>query len=192
MRGDIAGPINAISRHGLLPRRHLPARLARISTWPNGRDGPALLRTVRAEAAPCQAEGGDWRSVVDGISSRGADDLAVAGDGERRRFVRHLASHWDAHRHRVAPEIDDLLQSRLRDGRLSSSPAASSRRRSATTGRPDGPSAGVECRTETISVGLVINCTGPARDIRQGSLRLLARSSSRAGASRAAVARPGR
>ena len=168
------GPIYAISRHGLVPRRHSPApprphfRLA-------GRSATArtLLRTVRAEARACQSEGGDWRSVVDGIRPVAQTIWRSMETPERKRFIRHLASHWDAHRHRVAPEIDDVLQARLREGRLSiiagrilGSERVDDRIILTLQRRGEG-------RTERLSVGLVINCTGPSRDIRQSSSTLL-------------------
>jgi uncharacterized NAD(P)/FAD-binding protein YdhS len=168
------GPIYAISRHGLIPRRHSPApprphfQLAGPSATAR-----TLLRTVRAEARVCQSEGGDWRSVVDGIRPVAQTIWRSLETTERKRFVRHLASHWDAHRHRVAPEIDDLIQARLRDGRLSiiAGRILASERvddRIILTLQRRG-----ESRTERLPVGLVINCTGPSRDIRQGSSALL-------------------
>jgi uncharacterized NAD(P)/FAD-binding protein YdhS len=168
------GPIYAISRHGLLPRRHGPAP-PRPHFQLAGRAATArtLLRTVRAEAVACQSEGGDWRSVVDGIRPVAQAIWRSMETDERRRFVRHVASHWDAHRHRVAPEVDELIQARLRDGQLfiiagrilkcesiDDEVVLTLQRRGQT-------------HTEVLSVGRVINCTGPARDIRLTSSRLL-------------------
>ncbi len=180
------GVINAISRHGLLPRRHLPAApRPHFDLADRPATARTLLRAVRAEATNCQAEGGDWRSVVDGIRPVAQSLWRSLPNGERRRFVRHLASHWDAHRHRVAPQIDDLLQDRLRDGRLivvAGRILASEERddRVVLTVKRRG-----ESRVETIVAGLVVNCTGPARDIRRSASPLL-RSLIESG-----VARPG-
>ncbi len=168
------GPIYAISRHGLLPRRHCAAT-PRPHFQLGGKPATArmLLRAVRAETASCQAEGGDWRSVVDGIRPVAQTIWRSMETEERRRFVRHIASHWDSHRHRVAPEVDDVVQAGLREGRLS-----------VIAGRIVG-SEQVDERieltlqrrgrtsTETLSVGHVINCTGPSRDIRRTPSKLL-------------------
>jgi uncharacterized NAD(P)/FAD-binding protein YdhS len=133
----------------------------------------SLLKKVRTEAAKCQAEGGDWRSVIDGLRPVAQTLWRSLEDRERSRFIRHLAPRWDVHRHRVAPEIDDVLQAAIKRGRLNviaghiisleeQSP------RVALIIRPRGLS-----ETQTLVVDRVINCTGPARDIRLGSSSLL-------------------
>jgi uncharacterized NAD(P)/FAD-binding protein YdhS/predicted metal-dependent enzyme (double-stranded beta helix superfamily) len=168
------GPIYAISRHGLLPRRHCPAP-PRPHFDLAGRAATArtLLRTVRAEAVACQSEGGDWRSVVDGLRPVAQTIWRSMPADERRRFVRHVASHWDAHRHRVAPEVDDVIQARLREGRLTAIPGR------VLDSRPQGDGIALtiqrrgQSRTESLAVHLVVNCTGPARDIRRTSSKLL-------------------
>jgi uncharacterized NAD(P)/FAD-binding protein YdhS len=168
------GVIHAISRHGLLPCSH---RLAppRPHFQMKGERATArtLLQTVRTEAARCQVEGGDWRSVVDGIRPVAQSLWQSLENREKQRFVRHLAAHWDVHRHRVAPEIDDLLQSRLRDGRLVVTAG-----RLVSVKECDGHIAVTfqrrgESRDETLAAGRVINCTGPARDIRFSTSKLM-------------------
>jgi len=168
------GVIHAISRHGLLPCRHQPAPPRPHFELREGRaTARTLLRKVRTEAAKCQVEGGDWRSVVDGIRPVAQSLWRSLESRERQRFVRHLASHWDVHRHRVAPEIDDVLQSRLRDRRLRVIAG-----RLVSVHENDGHVIVTfqrrgESRTETLTVGRVINCTGPARDIRLSTSKLM-------------------
>jgi uncharacterized NAD(P)/FAD-binding protein YdhS len=168
------GVIYAISRHGLLPCRHRPAPpRPHFEMTGQARTARSLLRSVRGEAAKCQAEGGDWRSVVDGIRPVAQSIWRSLECGERQRFVRHLASHWDAHRHRVAPEIDDLIQDKLRDGRF----VVIAGRVMCSREHGDGVALTIQRRgqahTESLDVGLVVNCTGPARDIRSSSSSLL-------------------
>ncbi len=113
------GVIYAISRHGLLPRRHQPAAARpQLQFGADCTTARSLLKAVRAEAAKCQAEGGDWRSVIDGIRPVAQSLWRSLKTCERERFLRHLASRWDVHRHRLAPEIDDLLQARMAENRL--------------------------------------------------------------------------
>ena len=168
------GKIHAISRHGLLPCRHQPAP-PRPHFKLNGEGATArtLLRSVRAATASCQAEGGDWRSVVDGIRPVAQSVWRSLESRERQRFVRHLAPHWDVHRHRLAPEIDDLVQSQLCSQKLvvvagrvlsleesEGGIALCYQRRGCT-------------ETEALYAARVINCTGPARDIRRSASTLL-------------------
>ncbi len=171
------GAIYAISRHGLFPCRHqAPSAIPRphisIAEGP-GATARGLLRRVRTEVAVCQAQGNDWRVVVDSLRPVTQTLWRSLGDSERSRFVRHLAPRWDVHRHRVAPQIDDLLQEARRSGRLivvagrvlslaenNGMIEVSLRRR----GAPE---------IEALRVRRVINCTGPARDVRLGSSNVL-------------------
>ena len=172
------GPIHAISRHGLLPCRHpaapVPPRphfaIPNPGASPTARD---LVRRVRIEAATCEVEGGDWRSVVDSVRPVAQTIWRSLGDGERARFIRHVAPRWDVHRHRVAPRVDETLREAARAGQLNVLAA-----RVVGLARRDGKVAitfrrrGAET-TETLMVRRVINCTGPARDIRVGPSPLL-------------------
>jgi hypothetical protein len=83
------GKIIAVSRHGLLPCRHAPAPPRPHFDLRQGpRTARRFLKAVRAEAALCQAEGGDWRSVVDGIRPVAQELWRSLGEKERGRFVR--------------------------------------------------------------------------------------------------------
>jgi uncharacterized NAD(P)/FAD-binding protein YdhS len=110
------GPITLLSRHGLLPLPHRPA----------GADGApvpspepvgslaALLRAVRARADAAA----DWRDVADGLRPA-VDRLWFALPlEEQRRFLRHVARHWEVHRHRMAPRIAADLRALHTDGGL--------------------------------------------------------------------------
>jgi uncharacterized NAD(P)/FAD-binding protein YdhS len=175
------GTIYAISRHGLLPCRHRTSTAPAPAAHPNGPSIPVegvttargLFHRVRSEAALCQAGGSDWRPVVDALRPLTQSLWRALDDGERRRFIRHLASRWDIHRHRVAPQIDDQLHEARRAGELvvlagrilnltrkDGMTEVSFRRRGAAA-------------AETVSVRRVINCTGPARDIRAGTSDLV-------------------
>jgi uncharacterized NAD(P)/FAD-binding protein YdhS len=171
------GTIYAISRHGLFPCSHqTPSALPRphipITAGP-GATARGLLRRVRTEVAVCQAQGNDWRVVVDSLRPVTQTLWRSLGDSERSRFVRHLAPRWDVHRHRVAPQIDNLLQEARSSGRLV---VVAGRIQSMTDAngmievslrRRGAPEA------EKLLVRRVINCTGPARDVRLGSSSLL-------------------
>jgi uncharacterized NAD(P)/FAD-binding protein YdhS len=171
------GKIVTISRHGLFPRRHHTSPTLPRPHIAIGADSKetarGLLRRVRSEVAVCQAQGSDWRSVVDSMRPVTQTLWRSLDHTERARFVRHLAPQWDVHRHRVAPQIDEMLEDMRRSGRLvalagrvvslaerNGSIEMSVRRRGA-------------CDSETIYVRRVINCTGPARDVSHGSSALL-------------------
>jgi len=168
------GKIVAVSRHGLLPCRHAPAPPRPHFDLRQGpRTARRFLKAVRAEAELCQAEGGDWRSVVDGIRPVAQELWRSLGEKERGRFVRHVAPRWDVHRHRVAPDVDEKIRAAIGRGCLE-----------VVAGRvlsidPHGTGLAMSLRRrgradlETIRVARVINCTGPSKDIRTGASGLV-------------------
>jgi uncharacterized NAD(P)/FAD-binding protein YdhS len=168
------GKIYAVSRHGLLPCRqhHAPPR-PHFAMGSGPSTARSLVRKVRSEVASCVGEGGDWRSVVDSIRPAAQTLWRSLGDAERSRFIRHVAPHWDAHRHRVAPEVDDILQECRESGRLE----VIAGRALAIGEREDRVALTLRRRagseSETILVSRVVNCTGPSRNIRTGPSPLL-------------------
>ena len=104
------GALTAISRHGQLPRAHTVVPAPAIELPPSvrqalgGRDLRALLAAVRSlvHVAP------DWRSVVDGLRPHTQTFWRGLPDPQRARFLRHLRSHWEVARHRIAP-VDDQV-----------------------------------------------------------------------------------
>jgi uncharacterized NAD(P)/FAD-binding protein YdhS len=112
------GPIFAISRRGLLPRGHRRIEPLSIESAevPFGEGMTELMRWVRRLV---RAQGGDWRSVVDGIrphSQRIWRELPVSA---RRSFLEHAKAWWGAHRHRMAPEVEVRIHEAIASGQLS-------------------------------------------------------------------------
>jgi uncharacterized NAD(P)/FAD-binding protein YdhS len=119
------GPIHAISRRGLLPRQHVGAipdetgeiRLPRPWTFdplPSGRNLVRLMRDVRRTIDRAERLGRGWRSVIDGLRPHTQRLWRELSQEDRRRFLRHLRSWWDAHRHRAAPKVmARIMQARV-------------------------------------------------------------------------------
>lgn len=166
------GPMVAISRRGLLSQPHRAHakpyhrdRPGDLDLWPSTARG--LLKKVRLAVREAMGKGVDWREVV---TSLRADTPRLWGRlplVERQRFMRHIRPYWDTHRHRAAPEtwagIERLLESgqlRIEAGRLLSMVDAGDAVR--VVYRPRGASA-----TAELSVGHVVNCTGPETDPRR-------------------------
>jgi uncharacterized NAD(P)/FAD-binding protein YdhS len=171
------GSVVTISRHGLFPCRHqtsaaIPRPHIAIGAG-SSETARSLLRRVRSEVAVCQTQGSDWRSVVDSIRPVTQTLWRSLGDTERARFIRHLAPQWDVHRHRVAPQIDEMLQDKRQSGQL----IAVAGRVVSLTEQNGTIEMSVRRRgasdPETMRVRRVINCTGPARDVSLGSSSLL-------------------
>jgi hypothetical protein len=86
---------------------------------------------------------------------------------EQRRFLRHVRSYWDVHRHRAAPEIADLLDDMRNDGivRLHTGGVTrySESRHGAKVHYWDRETRAVK----TLQVDRVINCSGSETDCRR-------------------------
>ena len=125
-----------------------------------------MLRSLRRAVAQAEADGKDWRLVVDQMRTVTADIWGRWPPGERARVLRHVRSFWESRRRRVAPETAAALVSFEQTGRLRQ-----------WAGRINGvertrggrfrvavSKAGVPFSLET---DWIINCTGPGGDIRQ-------------------------
>jgi uncharacterized NAD(P)/FAD-binding protein YdhS len=115
------GPIFAISRRGLLPRGHrrveaLPIEPADV---PFGKGMTELLRWLRGLSDAQIAQGGDWRSVVDGIRPHTQRIWQELPHTARRSFLEHARAWWGAHRHRMAPEVEARISAAISSGQLS-------------------------------------------------------------------------
>lgn len=121
------GEIVALSRHGLVPERHHAAAPDPIELPPSvlsalrAADTRALLASIRSLSKILP----DWRSVIDALRPHAQALWRRMSDRERARFLRHLRSYWECHRHRMSPrtaeDVDSVLatgQLRIRAGRL--------------------------------------------------------------------------
>jgi uncharacterized NAD(P)/FAD-binding protein YdhS len=163
------GHLHILSRHGLIPQTH-----KQTGQWPqywnNNDESPrtirGLLRLVRDQIQAALAAGSDWRPVIDSlrpVTQRIWHSLPIK---ERKRFLRHVRSYWEVHRHRIAPEIGDALSSLLHNGqatlhagRLTNYREFSDRAEVNFRDRKTGS-------LRSVSVDRVINCTGPETDCR--------------------------
>lgn len=159
-----SGPIYALSRRGLLPRRHetvrqLPSEHAPFPTTVN-----ALTRFLRDEAARAAAQGCGWQPIVDELRPFAVDVWQTMSLSDRRRFLRHLRPWWDVHRHRMAGPVADRIDAARNTGQLR---VITGRVRAYTVRdsqievlyRPRGGDTG-----QTITVNRVVNCSGPGAD----------------------------
>jgi uncharacterized NAD(P)/FAD-binding protein YdhS len=119
-RADHRGPIVALSRRGLRSRGH-----AGRSQEPYGdflsnpaRNALDLLRRVRQAISEAAATGASWHAVFDALRSQGGQIWRALPVSERRRLVRRLRPFWDAHRFRVAPQIENQIRQAIEAGQL--------------------------------------------------------------------------
>ncbi|MEO7360909.1 MAG: FAD/NAD(P)-binding protein [Gemmatimonadaceae bacterium] len=166
-----SGPIHALSRRGLLPQPHREsagappahARPTDLATWPRTASG--LLRALRREVTLAECNGVDWREVVTSIRHCTSTLWQTLSVEERRRFLRHLRSYWETHRHRSAPATAARIDAMQSSGQLKVHKA----RVVAYQQQGDLVDVVVQPRAatdaQTLSVARVINCTGPDSNI---------------------------
>ncbi|WP_017655534.1 FAD/NAD(P)-binding protein [Fortiea contorta] len=110
------GKIHAVSRHGLMPVRHqntvpYPVFLD-VETAP--KTARELLHLIRQHGRLSQ----NWRAVIDSLRPLTAQLWSALPLSEQRRFLRHIKAYWEVHRHRIAPEIADVLDAAVESGQL--------------------------------------------------------------------------
>jgi uncharacterized NAD(P)/FAD-binding protein YdhS len=159
------GPIHALSRRGLLPRRHSSGQTAPLAHGvPFPTNVRALTRTLRTESIRAEASGGTWHAVVDELRPFTVDVWQAMPVEDKKRFLRHLRPWWDVHRHRMASPVADRIdaarasgQLRVQAGRIRSYQTEDRAVRAVF--RPRGRDA-----LESYQVARVINCAGPGAD----------------------------
>jgi len=114
------GPVVAISRRGLLPQAHRPVQPLMIDATvvPLGTGMPDLVRWLRNLIDEHAAQGGDWRSVIDGIRPFTQEIWQHLSVSARRSFLEHARTRWDVRRHRMAPEVEGRINAAIVSGHL--------------------------------------------------------------------------
>jgi len=159
--------LHAISRHGLVPPRQTAFRADAFRG-----DGNALLlaaatslrgltRSVRLLAREAEGLGGDWREGITFVRNMAPTIWQRLSQRDRARFIRHLRTRWDVHRHRLPPALLQRVDT-LRTAKRLQVHAGQVRRLQPLDGKievtwqPRG-----QTQTRELSVDRVINCTGP-------------------------------
>lgn len=135
---DPAVELVAVSRHGLLPRAHR-ARPVPPGPWAPAAGGLApVLHGLRRAIA---AQGGEWRGIADTLREHANDVWRSLSAADQERFARHVARHWEVHRHRMAPDMAARVDQLVASGSL-------------RLARPGD--------VEPAAFDKVVNCTGPS------------------------------
>ncbi len=113
------GVMYALSRRGLPPRPHL---LNASPTYAGVVDLPLslshALHVFRTETRAMVKRGEPWQHAVDRLRSRTPELWRRLPLEAQRRFLRHLRPWWDAHRHRMAPEVAARINDLTEAGQL--------------------------------------------------------------------------
>lgn len=119
---------------------------------------------MKTEARKAVANGQTWQSVIDAVRPYTQRIWQSWSWEERSRFVRHVRPYWEAHRHRYAPQTNELLDRLRESGQL----RFYAGRLQSLTETPTGAEAVFRHRGKdtltSLTVAKVINCTGPRSD----------------------------
>ncbi len=162
------GRFTALSRRGLAPRSHAEAGLL-VSpiACPEAR-GSKLVQHVRGRARYV-----GWRAAIDELRPHTQSLWRRHDAVAQRRFLRHLRPWWDVHRHRLAPQVAGRVAAWVAEQRLSFvagkiGTAHMAGDRIDVEFRPRGAAA-----EKILSVGRIINCTGPGGDVTRATQPLV-------------------
>lgn len=156
--------LHAISRGGRLPQVHALTPLP-AAACPEPLHGLALtgLRAgIRKHIGRVLRTHGDWRPAMDGLRPLTAELWGSLSAEDRAAFLEEDSSLWNVHRHRMPPATAEAVSRMRRMRRLR--PYAG--RTGTVRSLPDG-ALGVtvtlngDREPRELSVGWVVNCTGP-------------------------------
>lgn len=114
------GKISAISTRAMLPTVHELGH-----TYPAFNDEVIgavritdLLKTVRRHIAAAQADGSNWRAVIDALRPVTQQIWLDLPTAEKRYFKQHLSRYWNVARHRMPPAAADVIAAMRNSGNL--------------------------------------------------------------------------
>lgn len=170
---DYPGKIVAISKDGTLPetdKGDVP-NLEPLSSCPLTAKG--FLRTIRNDIRGRQQRGENWRPVIEKLREQFPLFWRHFSSEERKKVFKWLLPLWNRYRHRMPPELANILKTasenkvlELRAGKVISIEGLGGK--TAIKYFPKGSQS-----LQSISVDYVLNCSGPELLLEQNSSLLL-------------------
>ncbi|WP_427790473.1 FAD/NAD(P)-binding protein [Brevundimonas diminuta] len=160
------GQASVVSRRGLLPLAHGERHDAPVALPPQALEGPLSRRVATARQL---ADIHGWRGVMEGYRPITTELWRAATTAERARFLRHLRPWWDVRRHRIAPDVAQVIDELKASGRLNLMAAR------VETMQIDDRGAALTIRIRNgderrLRADWLIDCTGPGHDAARAPL----------------------
>jgi len=116
---ELSCSVYMLSRRGLLPQVHDLRGAAAVPLFFRDRGNLRLLfRELRAHIEDGRQANLCWREILDSLRPTSNDIWQEFSLEDRRRFLRHLKTYWEPHRHRMAPTICAQLEGYRTSGAL--------------------------------------------------------------------------
>jgi uncharacterized NAD(P)/FAD-binding protein YdhS len=174
------GVITAISRHGLLPNKHRVfnrlegSGVADVLPHVFPSKVREVFSTIRAACEKANSAGdSDWRVVLNQLRPHTQSIWKGMATADKKRFLRHARPLWEVLRHRMPPEVANIIESMREDyrlrivaGRLLTAVVSGNSTEVTMRLRRSG-------RIQTATYRRIINCTGPNIDLRATSDRFI-------------------
>lgn len=156
--------VHALSRTGLLPRRHRAAQPMRPPELSGCHGLDDVRRVVSAHVRESLRRHGDWRPALDSLRPVTARLWDLLPLPDRSRFLAEDLRSWEVHRHRMPGTTARALVALRRAGllRMHRGDIAEVRM------LPGGAEVCLGNGTE-LTAGTVINCTGVRHDVRRST-----------------------
>jgi uncharacterized NAD(P)/FAD-binding protein YdhS len=165
--GGHRGRIAMLSRHGRFPLPHASCASASGMTPGPLAGVPAdIVRSVRHFVRDAEGAGCAWQDVIDALRPHADRVWQNWSLAEQRRFLRHVAPLWEIHRHRAPQSTLDTRDRLIAAGRLTVHRGRLTQLNADAAGlcATFVPAGGSGAPT-ALNVDVVIDCTGPRRDI---------------------------
>jgi uncharacterized NAD(P)/FAD-binding protein YdhS len=173
-RDGFHGEALVISRRAQLPRPHAPQGVVpkRIDL-PRSKRVSLLATATRIACEMAEESGTPWQAIINGLRPSLPQIWQGLPIAEQARFLRHLRSVWNAHRHRVPIEVHSRLMAEFTDGRAKLVRG----RVSAVARDSDGFTLTLHTRATgdptSVTADLAFDCTGFRPDLDQPLIRTL-------------------
>jgi uncharacterized NAD(P)/FAD-binding protein YdhS len=155
----------AVSRHGLAPRIH-PAVARGETLFTHGYPTTARELQTRLLGASGLIEGAPEikESRLEDLRRHGAGVWAALPAEERPMFVRHFRPYWEAERHRLPPELGEVLCAAVGRGKLELVRGRIAEGKALKGGSAARVALLTHKGPRALTVRRIINCTGPETD----------------------------
>lgn len=130
-----------------------------------------LLKYLKNKWKALKKQGLDWRKFFNGLKPITASLWQRMSLQSKKKFLRHLLTHWNRHRHRMSPESEILINRLQKEGRLK----LLFGNVKDVISHPDRLEVKIECleKEKTIFADHVINCAGQDFQIKKRNDLLL-------------------